>query len=466
MNPLKKITLGQKLMWGGGMIVLLLIMIVLMVYHEMNVLDDYVNEEKMSSKVLNKAILLSAEQQKLDKIVLQYASFSDPKLVEEMNKRWTRNDEYRRDLGEWTRLPEVIQALNAYERLIGPLKESQKAFTAAIDAKVNPEEIHTMLAERGKLEEEAQAYLNTVVNIENNANDRAMDEGKQHRDALKKKIYLFIGITLLLASVLLIVLFLTTVPVMREAMTQIAFSTNQLQITAQEQSSGATEQSSTIAEVTSTMEELAQTASRIATNAQTLAHAVDASLKGMQLINEKVDAMAKRMMSLGEKSQSIGNITKIIDELAGQANLLALNASIEAARAGEGGRAFAIVASEVRKLAERSNESTQDIRNLITEIQGETNAVIMGVEDSTKTAAKGLEQINQTVSVIKEITLATQQQKSASDQITQAMRNIDEVVKQFATSSKQTAAAVEQLNRLSGQVKVMVGGFKGNYRGM
>ena len=104
----------------------------------------------------------------------------------------------------------------------------------------------------------------------------------------------------------------------------------------------------------------------------------------MDAIADRVDSIATRALSLGEKSQEIGRILDVIDDLADQTNLLALNAAIEAARAGEHGRGFAVVASEVRKLAERSQESAGQIQAIVGEIQAETNATILASEEGAK----------------------------------------------------------------------------------
>jgi len=243
----------------------------------------------------------------------------------------------------------------------------------------------------------------------------------------------------------------------RDAGLQITSSAAQISSAAEQQASGAAEQSSAVSEASTTIEELGTTATRIAENAENVAKMAENTLAGMKEINTKVGNTAKKILSLGEKSQSIGNITKLIDDIAEQTNLLALNAAIEAARAGEAGRGFAVVAQEVRKLAERSSESTEEIRQLITEIQGETNSTIMGIEDSTKWVGKGLEMIEETAKSAKEISLATQQQKTASEQVVQAMRNIDSVTKQFVSSTKQAAASATQLHGLSQELKSAIG---------
>ena len=246
----------------------------------------------------------------------------------------------------------------------------------------------------------------------------------------------------------------------RDAEVQIHTSASEISHGANQQAAGAAQQSSTVTEVATTVEELSKTAGRIADNAHNLSKVSEETLTGMQEMKSKVDQVSKKILALGEKSQAIGNITKLIDDLADRTNLLALNAAIEAARAGEAGHGFAVVAAEVGKLAERSVESTGDIRQLITEIQAEINSAIMGVEDMTRWSHKGHRMVGETVQVVKEISIATQQQKSAAEQVVEAMMNIDEVTATFASTTKQTASNATELAQLASQLKEAISGFK------
>jgi len=245
-----------------------------------------------------------------------------------------------------------------------------------------------------------------------------------------------------------------------ETSQQVTGAVSDIDAAAQEQSTGAAEQATAVKEASSTVQELAATAEQIAKAAVNVKEASEKTLANINEIKNKVSETAKKILTLGEKSQSIGNIIKLIDDLSEQTNLLALNAAIEAAHAGEAGKGFAVVAGEVRKLSERSSESTTEIRSLITEIQGETNAAVMGVEESMKEVERGLEAVKASAQQAKEISLATNQQRSAAEQVVAGMRNIDNVCKQFISTTKQTSTAAHLLGAQAGELNKLLSGFK------
>ena len=209
-----------------------------------------------------------------------------------------------------------------------------------------------------------------------------------------------------------------------------------------------TEQSSAVTQTSATIEELATAAGSIAGNAHAMAKAAERTGETMRDMQEKVDAIAVRALSLGERTQKIGEILELINDIEGQTNLLALNAAIEAARAGEAGRGFAVVAAEVRKLAERSVHSTDSISVIITGVQDETNATIMATEQGTRQAREVGELMASTATMLDESILATQQQKSAADQVDSAIQQIRESADQLAAEQVQWSATAERLDTL------------------
>jgi methyl-accepting chemotaxis protein len=189
----------------------------------------------------------------------------------------------------------------------------------------------------------------------------------------------------------------------------------------------------------------------------------------MEEIRERVEAIARDILTLSEQTQQIGEITATVNDLADQSNILALNASIEAAKAGEHGKGFAVVATEVRNLAEQSKGATAQVRRILGDIQKATTAAVLATEQGTKVVEEGLElssragdgirslaeTIREASHAVQQIAASAHQQSVGMDQIASAMKDVNEGTAQFAAGAQQSQRATEDLNDLSGQLAAL-----------
>jgi methyl-accepting chemotaxis protein len=233
--------------------------------------------------------------------------------------------------------------------------------------------------------------------------------------------------------------------------------------------------------MSATVAEVAKNTQGVAASAQQATRAADdgnaevgRSVASMTGLAETVRTAAGRIQLLGERSDQIGVIVKVIEEIADQTNLLALNAAIEAARAGEQGRGFAVVADEVRKLAERTTKATKEISSTIHTIQEETKQAVTAMEASTQEAQEGVtlankagerlmeivETVKNVTNMVQRIAVAVEEQSVATGQIAGNVQTVATVSKRVESGVAELGQATNQLARLASDLQAVVGGFK------
>lgn len=246
--------------------------------------------------------------------------------------------------------------------------------------------------------------------------------------------------------------------------------------TTQQQASATKEQAAAVQEITSTVEEISQSSGQVSDRSKVVASAAQAmavqgaggleavrhTSRAMDSIREQAESVAENVVALSEKTQAIGEIIATVNDIAEQSNLVALNAAIEAADAREEGRRFAVVANEIKNLADQAKEATGQVRSILEEIQKGINTSVMLTEEAVKrveagrektqlaeqTIRKMAENIQENVSAFQQIVSATNQQQIGLEQVTHALHEI-------RTASQQTASSTRQLEEAAGNVTTL-----------
>ena len=280
----------------------------------------------------------------------------------------------------------------------------------------------------------------------------------------------------------------TLVTTINETSEQVSSSAQETQTTARHLAESAEHQAQRISSATTLINQIASSmdgvskdsaesadvAERSVQIASRGAEVVRETISGMDSIRDQIQETSKRIKRLGESSQEIGSIVELINDIAEQTNILALNAAIQAASAGEAGRGFAVVADEVQRLAERSASATKRIETLVQTIQSDTNEAVNSMEQTTAEVVAGarlaedagsalgdIERVSHDLSaLIQNISAAARQQSAAATDISQSMNAIQEITSQTSQGASQTADSIGYLAQLASDLRRSVAHFK------
>jgi len=371
------------------------------------------------------------------------------------------------------------------QRLLDAIERAQVDYQQAID--------HVILLRRGNapIDEVGRAFdkdagpkrdvldqnIDSLISLEGRRLDAARQRATDDA-ASAVTVLIIIGIAIVASGVLIaFVLARTLGRQIGTAVGQVQSSSVELQASANQQATSSREQATAMAEISITISELLNTSRQIAESAQRVAgiaaRTAAAALAGegtaekardsIVAISRQVDLIVSHMLELGKKSQQIGSVLEMVSELAEQTNILAINATIEAAGAGESGKRFAVVAEEIRKLADRVAGSTKEIRVLIDDVRGAVNTTVMATESGSKAVDAGSKQflevaaalkqiaslVSTTTEAAREIELSTKQQSTAVEQVNVAISDVAQVTRETEASSGQTHQTASQLAGLS-----------------
>lgn len=472
-------TFGQKLATGFAVTVLLALAIVLVATYALR----SVVTSKDQVITVDAQLLIDAER--LRAAMERKGGSGRAVLLTGENRFIDQMQEARRDFFKSLELVKRKLAQSAMERLVDAIEISEREHQQEVDAVIALRRAGGSTDAAGRAFEERvapkrdqlDAQIRDLVKRQEHALDTARTAASE---AASSAILLILGIgvsALVFAMLTATVLARALSRQIGTAVVQIQSSSAELQTAANQQATGTKEQATAMSEITTTISELLATSRQIAASAQRVAQVADQTASAARSgdgivekaheaivgIRKQVDLVVSHMLELGKKSQQIGAVLEIVAELAEQTNILAINATIEAAGAGESGRRFAVVADEIRKLADRVGGSTKEVRALIDDVRSAVNTTVMATETGSKAVDTGSRHFGEVASAFKqigglvtttteasrEIELSTKQQTTAVEQVNVAITNVAQATRETEASSNQTLQTASQLATLS-----------------
>jgi len=402
---------------------------------------------------------------------LQDATADSKKLLSELSAL-VDDDEGR------TRIAQVVTASESFDQRLQEMTSMQQRAESLPN--ITRYMMSTAMPQRLALEKDVDDFLS----YETRRTGEAMVESDALASRYRMRVILLAVMVVISGLILAFLLNRQLIGRIGNAVHEIQTSAAQLQSTATEQAAGAREQATAMSEITTTMTELLTTSRQIADSSKRVAsfsletseatrtsdQVVDRAQVSLNAIRAQVDVIVTHMLDLGRRSQQIGGLVEIIQELAEQTNILAINANIEAAGAGDSGRRFAVVADEIRKLADRVGGSARETRGMVDEVRAAINTTVMATESGSKAVDAGtrdfeevtasLDQILTLVTTsseaAREIELSTKQQSTAVEQVNVAVSNVAQVSRQIESSTSHASQTATLLTGLSSQLAALI----------